>query len=39
MIFNVPSYIPKQRALWEDKGSVGDAVHKVERDPLDLVAF
>lgn len=23
--------------LWKVKGSVGDAVHKVERDPLDLV--
>lgn len=39
MIFTVQSYIPKQRALREDKGSVGDAVHKVEGDPLHLVAF
>lgn len=23
--------------LWEVKGSVGDAVHNVERDPLDLL--
>lgn len=28
---------PRQRALWEAEGSVGDAVHKVQRDPLELL--
>lgn len=27
-------YLPKQRVLWKVKVSVGDAVHKVERNPL-----